>query len=60
MESTRLKQMGIGSKDKTLLKKRLKELRSEYDKQRKQMEKEQRAKSPVSQKKKNKSLFARF
>lgn len=52
--------MGIGSKDKTLLKKRLKELRSEYDKQRKQMEKEQRAKSPVSQKKKNKSLFARF
>lgn len=52
--------MGIDSKEKTILKKRLKDLRSEYDKQRKRMEKEQRAKSPVTQKKKNKSLFARF
>ena len=53
-------QMGIGTKDKTILKKRLKELRTAHEKERKLLEKEQRSKSPVTQKKKSKSLFARF
>lgn len=52
--------MGVGAKDKTILKKRLKELRTAHVKERKQIEKDQKSKSPVTQKKKSKSLFARF
>jgi len=51
--------MGIATKEKAVLKKRLKDLRSAYDKERKQLEKDQKSKSPVT-KKKPKSLFARF
>ncbi|XP_067934712.1 neurabin-1-like isoform X2 [Watersipora subatra] len=60
IDSNRIKQMGISSKDRTILKKRVKELRITHEKERKQLDKEQRSKSPVIQKKKTKSLFARF
>lgn len=54
--------MGIGTKDKSVLKKKLKELRTAYEKEQKQIEKEQKSRSPNAQKKKSKtkSLFARF
>ncbi|KAF6022904.1 Spn [Bugula neritina] len=44
MDSARIKQMGIATKEKAVLKKRLKDLRSAYDKERKQLEKDQKSK----------------
>lgn len=54
--------MGIGTKDKSVLKKKLKELRTAYEKEKKQLEKDQKVKDMSSSKKKpkGKSLFARF